>query len=94
MSQFPTIDATNLEAVTGGGLPIKPIINGVKAAYEVAKPWASKIGTGLNITGNVAMAGQAIHDTWSSLFGSKDQAAPQPTTPAPAAQPQAGGSAP
>ena len=78
MNDFQTIDSTNLEGVTGGALPIKPIINGAKEvvkygekAYEAVKPIAKKVWDGVNVVGTVGAAGEAIHQGWNYLFGKK-----------------------
>lgn len=91
MSDFETIDSTALESVNGGALPIKPIIKlgekGIHAAKEVyndlAKPLLKKAYDGLNIAGNIATVGNAIHDGWNYMFGPK-----QPAPQAPQPQPQ------
>jgi len=84
MNDFETIDSTNLEGVTGGALPIKPIINGAKEvvkygekAYQAAKPIAKKVWDGLNVVGTVSAAGEAVQQGWNYFFPPK-QPAPQP----------------
>ena len=49
MSNFETIETSDLDKVTGGGLPIKPIIKGAEKAWEVSKPYLKKAWNAFNI---------------------------------------------
>ena len=66
MSNFETIDTNSLGAVTGGGIPIKPIIKGAEKAWEVSKPWLKRAWNAFNI-------GTTAKQIWDMLPGHGQQ---------------------
>ena len=85
MTDFQTIDSKKLEVVSGGALPIKPIIKGVekgahlvKEGYEAAKPYAKKAWDGINFVGTASAVGETVHQGWNYFFGHKQQPQSQP----------------
>lgn len=69
MQQLQTIEPNQLDNVTGGGIPIKPIVKGAEKAWEVAKPYAQKLGKAIDIGGTISGGVDLAKQGWDWVTG-------------------------